>query len=443
MKKFFRKIVLWKLKFLAKKRLKKFRGKIIAVTGSVGKTSTKDAIYTVLNSQFKVKKSEKSMNSEFGLLLTILDIESGFSSATKWAWLLMKAFVNSFKRDYSEILLLELGVDTPGDMDFLTSVIQPDIAVMTNIFAVHMGEGQFSSLEEIFEEKKKLVDALKEGGVAILNIDNPYLKGFSSKRSTKNTVTFGKEKSADYFIEDLFFIEDEGLAFKMTFQKEPLNLLGKKISDEKLKGAYLEVQTSVLGEYQVYVLSPAIICGVLMGMQFENILTSLQRYTLPPGRMSLISGKDSITLIDSSYNSSPEALKEALKVLKFAGGESRTVAVLGSMNELGENSKKMHEKIGEVIPEFVDLLITVGNDAKYFSEKAIKEGMEEKSVINCKNVKEAEKEYEKILKAGDVVLVKGSQNNVRLEKFVKTFMKHPEDADKLLVRQEKEWKSKN
>ncbi|MDD3861610.1 MAG: Mur ligase family protein, partial [Candidatus Gracilibacteria bacterium] len=178
MKKFLKKIVLFILKKLALRRLRKFKGKVVAITGSIGKTSTKEAIYSVLNSRFKVKATKKSMNSEFGLLLTILDVESGYSSACKWSWLLLRAFYNSLLKDHSEILLLELGVDKPGDMDFLTSVVKPDISIMTNIFPVHMEAGQFDDLQAIFDEKRKIGDNMKEDGVAVLNIYNPFLAMF-------------------------------------------------------------------------------------------------------------------------------------------------------------------------------------------------------------------------------------------------------------------------
>ncbi|HIA36158.1 MAG TPA: UDP-N-acetylmuramoyl-tripeptide--D-alanyl-D-alanine ligase [Flavobacteriales bacterium] len=424
MKKTLKKLVLFTLKRLAKKRLKKFKGKIIAVTGSVGKTSTKDAIYAVLNSQFKVKYSQKSMNSDFGLLLTILDIDSGFSSATKWTWYLMKGLVHSFMTDHSEVLLLELGVDAPGDMDFLLSVISPDIVIMTNIFSVHLDEGQFSSLEEIFEEKRKLVDALKEDGTAILNIDNHFLENLIKSRSKKNVISFGKNKEASYW------------ASRINSSIDGTNFILHN------KENRYEVSSPVLGKYQIYVLLPAIICGIELGMEIENTLSALSRFNLPPGRMSIIPAINDATILDSSYNSSPSALKEALEILKEAGADKRKVAVLGNMNELGSEEEKLHKMIGEIIPKYTDLLITVGNLAELFAEKAIEKGLEEKFVFKFKTAKDAAEFFKKEIKKDDVILVKGSQNRVRLERFVKEIMAFPEDSKKLLVRQEKVWQAK-
>lgn len=424
MKGFFKQIVLWLLKLMAKKRLKKFSGKIIAVTGSVGKTSTREAIFSILNSKYRVKQSQKSMNTDFGVLLTILDIDSGYSSLRKWSWLLTKAFFHSFFKDHSEILLLELGVDAPGDMDTLTSIVKPDIAVMTNVFPVHLAEGQFKNLQEIFAEKKKLVDALKDDGIAILNTDNTFLAYLAKERGQKGTITFGKNEEADYFSKSVK-MTIEGMTFIMHH------------GDKRY-----EVKANVLGEYHVYVLLPAIACAKFLGISLEEAIIALDRYVLPPGRMNIIPAKKEAIVLDSSYNSSPEALNEALKVLKEIGVGRRKVAVLGNMNELGEETAILHQMIGEAIPEYVDLLITIGGDAKLMAIKAEEKGMEKKAVHAFKTTTEAIDFFEKELKKDDIILVKGSQNKVRLERFVKAFMAHPEDAKDLLVRQGKVWRAK-
>lgn len=422
MKKFLKKIVLFTLKKLALRRLKNFKGKVVAITGSIGKTSTKEAVYSVLNSKFKVKATKKSMNSEFGLLLTILDIESGYSSAYKWSWLIIRAVYNSLLKDHSEILLLELGVDKPGDMDYLMSVVKPDISIMTNIFPVHMEAGQFDNLQAIFDEKRKIVDNMKEDGIAVLNIDNPFLAMFAQKRGKKNTVTYGKEKEAMFRATSLK-LSEEGVSFNLH--------LGEEVH---------EVTSKVLGEFQLYVLLPAIVCGRLLDMSVEECVTALQRYELPPGRMSVIPGINDSVILDSSYNSSPEPLKEALKVLREIGSAKRKIAILGNMNELGSNAKELHEQIGEFIPGCADVLITVGDEAKAFASKAKEKGMNESKIHSFDSAPEAAEFFKDKITKNDVILVKGSQNKVRLEKLIKEIMAHPEDAEKLLVRQEKVWK---
>lgn len=426
MKNLFRGFVLRALKSMAKYRLRKFKGKIIAVTGSIGKTSTKEAIFKILNTQYKVKRSKKSMNSEFGLLLTILDIDSGFSSATKWLWYITKAFFHCLTTDHSEFLLLEMGVDKPGDMDFLLSVVRPDVAVFTNVFPVHMADGQFNTMQEIFEEKSKLIDSVKEGGVAILNIDNPDIEKLAKKCPKRRVLSYGVNTDSIYRMGRVATTL-EGIKYSL-YNKE----------------RRIVIESSILGDYQSYVLTPAYICAEALGMDPEQILIAIEAFELPPGRMSVIEGIKNIQILDSSYNSSPEALKNALKVLfdVAENKKNRKVAVLGMMNELGDLSEDLHRSVGKVVPKYVDLLITVGADAKFMAEESIKTGLNEKNVHSFNNVKEAVEFYEKEIKENDILLVKGSQNKVRLERFVKSFMASPEDAKKLLVRQEKEWEVK-
>lgn len=424
MKNIAKKLILFTLKLMAKLRLRGYKGKVIAITGSVGKTSTKDAIFTVLNTQFKVKKTDKSMNSEFGLLLTILEIDSGFSSATKWIWFLIVAFFHAIIKEHSEVMVLEFGVDKPGDMDFLLSVLKPNIVVFTGAAPVHLADGQFKTVQEVFEEKKKLVEALKQGGKAILNQDNSFSASLAKKLQRDSVITYGKDPDSEYLAHEIS-TNLEGLRFIMTH-----------------KDQHAEVVVPVLGEYQASVLLPAIICGKLFGVDYEQSIFTLQKYTLPPGRMSVIPGKDGITILDSSYNSSPEAAKEALKVLRDVAKDNRKIAVLGNMNELGDQSQSLHEAVGRIVPSCADVLVTVGADAKFLMKAAVEEGLAQENAHNFRSVSEAMEFCENLLQEGDIVLVKGSQNNVRLEKFVKHFMQNPEDAKKLLVRQERVWESK-
>ncbi|MDP2642754.1 MAG: UDP-N-acetylmuramoyl-tripeptide--D-alanyl-D-alanine ligase [Candidatus Peregrinibacteria bacterium] len=434
MKNLFKKIVLLILKRLAIDRMKKFTGKVVAVTGSAGKTSTKDAVFAVLNTQFKVKRNEKSMNSEFGLLLTILDIPSGYSSALTWSWLLLKAAFNSLFKDHSEILLLEYGVDKLGDMDFLTFVAKPDVAIMTNIYPVHLDEGQFENVEEIFQEKSKIANALKDGGKLILNIDNSLLYDFAKSWGKKGVITFGKNEESDYLV---------------SSAKTSLDGVNFMITHHDIK---MQVSAPIVGGYQFYVLTPAIICADIFGIPLQNALNTLTKFRLPPGRMNIIEGIEGSTILDGSYNASPEVVKEALKTLKDVAREAdtgrekgekphRRVAVLGNMNELGSDSKTLHELVGAEVKDSADILITVGGNARLVGEIALGKGMDEKSVFYFDTALDAAEFFKKKIEEGDIILVKGSQNNVRLERFVKEIMAHPEDAKKLLVRQEKVWEN--
>lgn len=421
MKTFAKKIVLLLLRMMAKHRMRKFRGRVIAVTGSVGKTSTKEAIFTVLNTRFKVKRTKKSMNTEFGLPLTILDIDSGFSSATKWTWYLVKGFWHCFTRDHSEILLLEFGVDKPKDMDALISLIKPDVVVITSIAHTHLADGQFANVEEVFAEKAKLAAALKENGVLVLNVDNEYLAKLAKGRKKSCLKTFGTERDCDFWASQIRQ-SLTGIDFVLHYDQRRF-----------------DVHANVIGEYQVYVLLPAIVCGVLFDMSVEKVCAAVELFKLPPGRMSAIETINEAIILDSSYNSSPLALKEALKVLSDLGEKRRKVAVLGSMNELGNESKNLHQMIGEMLPDYVDMLLTVGREAKVFAHAAREKGMNEKNIFEFETANQAAEFFKEKIKKNDLVLVKGSQNNVRLERFVKALMAHTEDAKDLLVRQERIW----
>ena len=424
MKSIFRKLVLNCLKKMAKRRMKKFKGKVVAVTGSVGKTSTKEAIYSVLNAQYKVKKTSKSMNSEFGLLLTILDIESGFSSATKWSWYLLKGFAHSCFRDHSEILLLEYGVDKPGDMDFLVSVAPPDITVMTNVSETHLDKGQFANVEEVFAEKKKLVDAVKDGGKAILNYDNSYTLSLAKKRKKSETITYGNDNKAGVW------------ASRIKQSLEGMELMVHNKEDR------YKVEAGIVGQQHVSVLLAALAVGFSVGMDGEKAAAAVGRFSLPPGRLSVLDGIKDSTILDSSYNSSPAALLECLKTLKDLGAEKRKVAVIGNMNELGDHSRDLHEEIGAKLPRYADVLVSVGRDAALLADQAVKRGFEEKNVYKCKNSTEAIEVFKEKITKKDLVLVKGSQNNVRLERFVKAIMARPEEAKDQLVRQGRVWQAK-
>jgi UDP-N-acetylmuramoyl-tripeptide--D-alanyl-D-alanine ligase len=422
MKNFFKKIVLFLLKKFAKRRLKKFKGKVICVTGSVGKTSTKEAIYAVLNTKFRVIKNYGSMNTEFGLPLTILHLRSGFKSAMKWSYLVLKGFFKSFRKMYSEVLVVEMGVDTPGDMDVLLSIVKPDIAVMGPVSPAHLEEGQFKDLDEVFEEKAKLVKALREDGIAILTADDDRVVKLKKGRPASKTLTYGFETDSD---------------FKATGVEESIEGVTFNLTTE---GRRVEVEIPVLGKYHANVVLPAIVCGLLMGMELPETVEALKRFQLPPGRLNLIEGaKEGAMLIDSSYNSSPKSCIEALKTLSElkARRSGRKIAILGTMNELGEDAERLHKEVGKHIPDSCDILVTVGKAAEVFADTAEEKGM--KKVFRFKNVTELIDNFKDKVQEDDIVLVKGSQNNVRLERFVKEVMKFPERAGELLVRQSKDW----
>ena len=413
MKKIVKKYVLNMLVFLARVRLKRLRPYTIGITGSVGKTSAKEAIYTVLKDHYRVIKSEKSYNTDFGLPLAILEQESGFSSPIKWIKAILGAIYNAFiGGKHMQMLVIEMGVDKPGDMDDLLKIVKPQEAVMTNIKPVHLGEGQFKNLEEIFAEKRKLVDSLPEKGVAILNADDPYVSSLIGKIKCK-TLTYGLSEQADLKVLEVGS-SLEGLNFKLSY-----------------KGQEAEVDIPLLGKFQVYVLLPAIAVALTQGLDLHSAVEDIKKFALPPGRMNLIPGIHDTVIIDSSYNASPESMKEALEVLKHGSG--RKIAVLGNMNELGHLAEIKHREVGRYADGSADVLVTVGEFAKFIGEESQIES------YHFSDAMEAAEFLRKNLQKGDTILVKGSQNKVRLERLVKELMVNRDKASQLLVRQSHEW----
>ncbi len=420
MKDYFKKFVLYFLVWLARIRLKRLRPFIIAITGSVGKTSTKEALYTILQQRYKVIRNQKSYNTNFGLPLAILEQSSGFSSMREWLKIMAQSVINAFwnGRDI-QMMVLEFGVDKPGDMDYLLKLIQPQIAVITNIKPVHLDKGQFKDEEDIFLEKSKLVRSLPEKGIAILNADDPYLAESFSNAPCKK-IFYGMSETADL---RCLSLESslKGLSFTLGY-----------------KDQVVRSSLPLLGKFQIYVILAAVATALTQGFSLEEAINALKDYRLPPGRMCVIPGILNTVIIDSSYNASPATMKEALDILEQTA-RGRKIAVLGNMNELGSSSKKYHRDIGKYVLGKADILITVGEYAKLIGEESQKHGFKEKAVFHHTDALKAANAIKKLLRKNDTVLVKGSQNNVRLERLVKILMKEPQLAEKMLVRQEKEW----
>lgn len=420
-----RKWVLGVLRFLAKKKLNEIQPGIIGVTGSAGKTSAKDLIADVLGLHFKVKKSEKNMNTEFGLALTILNQKTGYSSLFRWFGVLIRSVAEAFKvSEKYELLVMEMGVDKPGDMDEILRVVRPHVMVFLNVKNVHVDEDQFANRQDIFDEKSKACYAVPEDGWCVLNCDDNFVMRLNGKLPC-NTITIGtdgvsEEEDCDLFAKDVRTTKD-GLYFVLAYEDKELPVHIPK----------------VLGRYHVPIALAAIAVGFIHGLPWKIISGALGDFELPHGRMNKIEGKHGALIIDSSYNASPDTMEAALEVLADFPG--RKIAALGTMNELGELTESAHLKIGKAAAEAADMLLAVGEHAKYFAEGARRAGMSASMIHTFENSREAGHFLAGILEKHDTVLAKGSQNNVRMEHLVKVCMAEPEQARHLLVRQEPYW----
>lgn len=416
MKAFYKFIIGSLLAFKARSSLETNRVQVIAVTGSVGKTSTKEAIYKVLGSKFDVHSSKKSFNTEFGLSLAVMgEEESGFSSPVAWLKILGRVFF--LKKKVCKKIVLEMGADKPGDIKKLTKIAPPKIAVVTNVRPVHLAEGQFSSLEAIAKEKGTLFRALPKEGMAIVNNDDDYVRGM---QTLAGKLTYGVLNEAMLMAENIKAGAKE-LKFKATFQ-----------------GQTGEFAVPVIGEFQIYVLLPAIAVGLQLGMKLGECASALSDFQLPPGRMNPIAGINRSQIIDSSYNASPTTVEAALDLLTEIKA-SRKIVALGTMNELGEMTFEAHMNAGKKAALMADLLVAVGPEASTIKRGALEAGMKDEAVFTFFDSEEAGNFLKDRLKPGDLVLVKGSQNRVRMEKLVKLIMKEPHKAGQLLCRQGAVW----
>ncbi len=418
MKTLFRPIIGALLAFQAKRFLRQSGAQVVAITGSVGKTSTKEAIYAVLKPHFKVCRSQKSFNTPIGLSLAVLqETGSGFSSPLKWMEILWRAFFG--KKEACQILVLEMGADSPGDIPKLMKIAPPQISVVTHVQPVHLAPGQFADLESIAREKGSLARGVGKDGTAILNADDPRVAAMPSPGTR---FTFGQSPDATLRASDVKATW-QGIEFRVHYEgKEAL------------------FAVPILGSFQVYVCLPAIAVGLRMGLSLEQCAAALAEFRLPPGRMNPIDGLHGSTIVDGSYNASPASTKRALELLASLEGK-RKIAALGTMNELGELSTQEHLQLGSAAAQAADLLVFVGKEAATLKQGALEAGFPPEKVFTFFDSREAGAFLEDRLEPKDVVLVKGSQNQVRMEKLVKAIMKQPEKARHLLCRQGEAWES--
>ncbi len=422
-----RSIVVALLTYEARLTLARYKPRVIAVTGSVGKTTTKDAIFSALSGELHVRKSAKSFNSEIGVPLTILGLDNAWSNPILWAWnLIMGAWLVLFPHEYPAWLVLEVGADRPGDIRSVARWLRPDIAVFTGVPEIPSHIEYFKSVEELLKEKRALAEYLKPGGKLILNGDDKNARSLRPDFRGA-TITYGLEAENDFLgtHEEIEYEGDVPVGIRLRIEHAGFSV------PVSIRGA--------LGKPRSYAVLAAVAVGTCVGVDPVSAARSLALWEPPPGRVRIIAGKNGSVLIDDTYNSSPAAALAALDILGEVKA-SRRIAILGDMLELGKFTNEAHRTVGAKAGESADQLITVGVHARSIAAAAREAGMAEDRVHEYE-IDSAMMAVEKIaedLKQGDVVLVKGSQG-VRLERVVKALMSQPEDASKLLVRMDEEW----
>lgn len=414
-----RRLLQLKLKIFSHWILNKYKPEIIGVTGSIGKTSAKDAIALVLSTKYSVRSSQKNYNNEIGVPLTIIGADSAGHSPLAWLKVFLKALklVIFTDKNYPHFLVLELGVDRPGDMDYLVKIALPTVGVVTAVSYSHLEF--FGSLAKIQEEKQKLIEHVSNKGLSVLNYDNEATRVMIESSRAK-VLTYGFDPEADLIAQEI-----HGNNFKLNYQGSIVPVFMK----------------TAIGRPAIY----AILAGAAVGLHYEinllEISEILSNYSSPKGRLNIIDGLNDSTIIDDTYNSSPESAIAAIDVLVEFQATKR-YAVLGDMLELGTYSEEGHSQVGAKIAKSnIDYLLTVGPKSVDTARAALEAGMSVERVISFLNIDEVSGYLKTNIKSGDAVLVKGSQG-ARMERVVKNIMALGDQASSLLVRQGKEWKDK-
>jgi len=427
-----RNILQYILKILAIITIWRYRPLIIGVTGSVGKTGAKEAIYSVLNERFNTRRNIKNYNNEIGAPLTVLgsDVspETTFGGLLGWLKIFSKSLINIiYQRNYPEILVLELGVSKPDDMKYLMSFLPVKIGVFTAIgeFPSHLEF--FSGINKLVEEKSLLIKSLPDDGLAVLNYDDSLVKQVGSDLSEKiKTTYYGFGEGADLRIENYELRVDDiekgdfGINFKLDYQ-----------------GSFVPVRLiRVLGKHQVFLQQWLLVSDYFLIFNLVDISEALKDYYSLPGRTNLIKGIKQTWIIDDTYNASPLSTESSLEILNELGlkslNQARKIAVLGDMMELGVKTESGHRTVGEKAAEIADLIFTVGSRARFIADEAKQNGFSKDKILEFSKAEDAGLPLQQEMQKADIILIKGSRS-MRMEKIIKEIMSEPEKADKLLI----------
>ena len=399
------------LRILAQWTLKKYKPAVIGITGSVGKTSTKEAVYTVLKGERNVRRSQGNFNNELGVPLTILGDYNAIRGILFWPKVIFQAIgqLLIFNKKYPEILVLEMAADRPGDIQYLARLARPKIGVITSIGEIPVHVEFYSSPTAVAVEKARLIELLPANGFAILNRDDELVWNLRIK-TRAHIISYGFKEDADIQIINFEYKFDEnefpeGITFKIQYGNVfvPFRLF------------------RVMGKPQIYSIAAAVAVGIVFGINLVKISDYLANYQPPDHRMQIIKGIKNSVILDDCYNASPLSMKAALETLSHFV-QRRRVAILGDMLELGKYTTEAHEEMGKEVIKKVDFLICVGSAARLIAESAIKHGFDKNKVLVFNNSESASKIIKKEISSNDAILIKGS-HAMQLEKIVEELKK--------------------
>lgn len=348
---------------------------VIAVTGSVGKTTTKDLIASLLSQKYKVLKSPGNLNGQIGLPLNILKYQD------------------------EDVLVLEMGMNDFGQIETLSKIAQPTIAVITNIGTAHLGI--LGSRENILKAKMEILEGLKPEGTVVINQDNDLLRAWYEKNKNQyKVITYGIKQESNYTAKEIQFYEDRSEYW--LYKKE------KKIR---------KIVVPIGGSHFVQNSLCAIAVGELFHIPIEKIEKGILSFELTKKRMDITTTEDGVTIINDCYNANLDSMTAALEYLGKIK-DKRRIAVLGDMLELGEYAEELHRKVGEiVVRQEIDKLITVGKEAQYIAQEAERKGMKKENINICKDNKEAVALVKTMKKREDVILFKAS-NGMHFDEII-------------------------
>ncbi len=445
MKSIFKNLIANILKLESRLVIFKYKPKIIAVTGSVGKTSTKDAVFAVLSPLSYVRKSEKSYNSEIGLPLTILGIPNAWNNPFAWiANIFQGLWLFIWPHKYPKWLVLEVGVGQPGDMRRTAAWLKTDAVVITAIGETPAHIEFFNSRKNLIEEKASLIKTLKKDGLLVLNADDPDV--LNMKEETRNlTFTYGFNQGANVLASSMDILykrkDSPGEVGLPAQAGEPVGVIYRIDVADKSLPVMIE---GVFGKNHVYASLAALTLSLGLKFNMVNAIGALKNYEISPGRMRLLQGINDSLIIDDTYNSSPTASLSALRTLgevktdRLPAQAGRKIAVLGDMLQLGRHTEEAHKNIGQAVKEYCDVLVVVGQRALAIKVGAVEAGMNPQDIFDFSDSKVAGEFLKTFVSKNDMVLVKGSQG-MRMEKAVETILEDKANKNNLLVRQDKEW----
>ena len=350
--------------------------RVVGITGSVGKTTTKEIIAAVLGTRFRTLKSEGNLNNEIGLPLTLLKLTEAHERA-----------------------VLEMGFYQIGEIAFLCSLARPHVGVVNNVYAVHLERA--GSIEAIAQGKGELVEALPSApqGVAVLNMDEPLVMNMRS-RTQARVISYGLDPTSEVWASEVVGLGLDGIRFRLHYGRETLH-----------------VRFPMLGRHSVHTALRAVAVGLAESLTWQEIIEGLQGIEARSQlRLYAVTGPGGSLILDDTYNASPESVIAALNLLSEMEARRR-VAVLGDMLELGEQEEAAHRIVGKRAAEVAGLLITIGQRAKIIADEAFLSGLSAKRIVRLPDREAAQQYLQENLREGDIVLVKGSRG-LRLDRMV-------------------------